>query len=225
MPVARTNTAFKSSILATLANSSITLAKILASGVELRPSLSELGRRIGRILKSERKVVLKDGRKVKSYDKLYSFSMVVEIAAAIARLEGCRAIEIRAGVKKERGPDLRVVSNSGEEILIEVTARGPSKHLDTLELPTSLDEFLKKVLEIDLERVRSKIEEQEKQLTQANCIIIAGWHTALGLAPLKHFAKLRSVQKVEELRGICMYSSWTSTSGSQNTLLCFPYSS
>jgi len=31
---------------------------------------------------------------------LYSFSKVVEVAGAIASLEGCRVIEIRAGAKK-----------------------------------------------------------------------------------------------------------------------------
>jgi hypothetical protein len=140
----------------------------------------------------------------------------------LLELEGCRAIEIRAGAKKEQGPDLRVVSDSGEEVLVEVTARRPSKQLESLELPTTLDRFLEETLKIDMERLQSKLDEQERQVRRASCIVVAGWHAALGLAPLEHFAGLKTVQRIRELRGLCIYSSWTGEEGTKEALLCLP---
>jgi len=49
----------------------------------------------------------------------------MEVAGAISFLKDCRLIEIRAGVKKEHGPDLRIVLASGGEILVEITVKLP----------------------------------------------------------------------------------------------------
>ena len=56
-----------------------------------------------------------------------------------------------------------MISDSGEEILVEVTARRPSKQLEAIELPTSLDKFLEKVMGMDFERAINKVKEQENK--------------------------------------------------------------
>ena len=190
------------------------LTMILASGVELQPSLTELGNRVCRILRTERKVVLKNSPLVKPYGQLYSFSKVIEVAAAIARLKDCHAIKIIAGMKKERGPDLRVVSSLGKEVFVEVTARRPSRIFETIELPMPLNKFLEEMLKIDLRGVESKIKKQRSQVVQADCIVVAGWHTPLGL----NLQYLSKVKRVKDLRGVCICSSWTDTDGAQSSL-------
>lgn len=126
---------------------------ILANGVALQPPLPVLGRRIASILGNEEKTMLKNGRVAKTYSRFFSFSKVVEAAAAISSLEDCRLIEIRAGAKKEQGPDLRVVSDAGREVYVEVTARRPSprKLQEAAGRPMPLSEFLEEVIEIDPE--------------------------------------------------------------------------
>jgi len=137
----------------------------------------------------------------------------VEAAAAISSLKDCRLIGMRAGAKKERGPDLRVVSDTGREVYVEVTARMPSlrKLQEATSKPMPLSEFLEKVIEIDLERLSDKLGEQRRQLQSSNCIVIAGWHTSIGMSLLSAIqdSTPQTVRRVEELQGICIYTSWT----------------
>ena len=188
------------------------LTTISANGVELQPPLPELGERIARILRNEEKAVLRDGKAVKTYRRFYSFSKVVEVAAAISFLEDCRLIEIRAGAKREQGPDLRVVSALGREILVEVTVKLPSPRRlqEATRKPMPLSEFLERVIEIDLRRLSDKLEKQRRQIQSSDCTVIAGWHSSIGLGLLSAIQGFtpQTVRRVEELRGICIYSSW-----------------
>ncbi len=195
------------------------LTEIVARGIKLSPSLPELGRRIGRILRDEREVRLRSGYVAKSYDQLYSLSKVIEATNTIAKLEDAYSIEIRAGTKKEYGPDLKVRSSSGKEVLVEVTARRPSKRFNVPSQPMQMDKFINEIISMDLERVTDKARRQGSQVRQANCLIVNGWHSALGLAPLNYFSKMKPIEKVEGLKGLCLYVSWIDNSGRQNLLL------
>ncbi len=199
------------------------LTVILSNGVTLQPPLPVLGRRIARILENEEKTMLKNGRVMKTYSRFYSFSKVVEAAAAISSLEDCRLIEIRAGAKKERGPDLRVVSDTGREVYVEVTARRPSprKLREITSKPIPLSEFLEKVIEIDLERLSDKLRGQRRQLQSSSCIVVTGWHTSIGMDLLSAIqgSTPQTVKRVEDLRGVCIYTSWTGREP-EHTLLC-----
>lgn len=193
------------------------LAKIVAKGVKLTPSLLDLGRRINRILRSERTFTAHNGGVVKSYDNLYSLSAVISVAAAIAQLEDCKAIEVRAGAKRERGPDLVVTSVSGRKKFIEVTARRPSKEgLENLNSPMYMEKFLEEVINIDLERAVNKAKRQRSQIEQADCIVVYAWHTAPALAFSVYKSEIKSV---DELKGLCMYSSWIMSGIPQSVLL------
>ena len=188
------------------------LTIISANGVGLQPPLPELGKRIARILRNEEKAVLQDGRVVKTYRLFYSFSKVVEVAAAISFLEDCRLIEIRAGAKREQGPDLRVVSASGSEALVEVTVKLPSPRRlqEATRKPMPLSEFLERVIEIDLGRLSDKLEKQRRQIQSSTCIVIAGWHSGIGLGLLSAIqgSTSQTVRRVEELQGVCIHASW-----------------
>ena len=194
------------------------LAKIVAKrGVELTPPLLELGKRINRILRSERTITAHNGGVVKSYDNLYSLSAVISVAAAIAQLEDCKAIEVRAGAKRERGPDLVVTSVSGHEKFVEVTARRPSnERLENLNSPMYMERFLEEAINIDLERAVDKAKEQRSQIEQADCIVVYAWHMAPALAFSVYKSEIKSV---EELKGLCIYSSWISSGIPQRVLL------
>ena len=199
------------------------LAAILANGVGVQPFLPELGRRIARILRNEEGAVLQDGRVVKTYRRFYSFSAVVKVAAAISFLEGCRLIEIRAGAKKERGPDLRVAPASGREVLVEVTVKLPSPRRlqEATSRPMPLTEFLEKVIEIDLGRLSDKLEKQRRQIQSSDCIIVAGWHSSIGLSILSAIQGSipQTVRRVEELQGVYIHSSWISREP-EHVILC-----
>ncbi len=189
------------------------LTVISVNGVELQPLLPELGKRIARILRGEEKAVLRDGRVMKTYRRFYSFSKVVEIAATISFLGDCRLAEIRAGAKKEHGPDLRVVSASGRETLVEITVKLPSPRRlqEAARRPMPLNEFLEKIIEIDLGRLRDKLEKQRRQIQYSDCIVIAGWHSGIGLGLLAiQGSTPQTVRRVEELQGVCIHSSWIS---------------
>ena len=195
------------------------LTRILIRDVKLRPLIPELGKRIKRIMRHEEVAEIR-GSRVKKYDHLYSFARVLEVAASIAELNGCQAIEIRAGMKKEYGPDLIIDTTSDEKIQIEVTVRRPGKHDTRLDKPIPLHELLVKALDLDLKTLRSKLEKQRRQLTQTQCLIIVTHYSTSGLASIIELAnKNLGITSVKQLKGICLYPSWISNKP-QSTLIC-----